>query len=57
MSDASQRNSGARIFAYPVNDPERYGVVEFDAAGKALSLEEKPKVPKSRYAVTGLIFL
>jgi glucose-1-phosphate thymidylyltransferase len=56
VSDASQARVGARIFAYPVNDPERYGVVEFDSAGKALSLEEKPKVPKSRYAVTGLYF-
>lgn len=56
LKDASQQNSGATVFAYPVNDPERYGVVEFDDAGRAVSLEEKPKVPKSRYAVTGLYF-
>jgi glucose-1-phosphate thymidylyltransferase len=53
---ASKRDSGATVFAYRVQDPERYGVVEFDAGGKAISLEEKPAQPKSHYAVTGLYF-
>jgi glucose-1-phosphate thymidylyltransferase len=56
VMEACENKVGARIFAYPVHDPERYGVVEFDHSGKALSLEEKPKNPKSRYAVTGLYF-
>ena len=53
---AAAQPSGATVFAYAVRDPERYGVVEFDAAGKAISLEEKPVKPKSRYAVTGIYF-
>ena len=56
LRNADERTSGATVFAYGVQDPERYGVVEFDRAGRAISLEEKPAVPKSRYAVTGLYF-
>jgi glucose-1-phosphate thymidylyltransferase len=56
VQSAAQVEQGARIFAYPVHDPERYGVVEFDSQGKVLSLDEKPRAPKSRYAVTGLYF-
>jgi glucose-1-phosphate thymidylyltransferase len=56
LRDAAAQTSGATVFAYPVLDPERYGVVEFDADRKAISLEEKPLKPKSRYAVTGIYF-
>jgi glucose-1-phosphate thymidylyltransferase len=56
LRDASERKHGATVFAYAVQDPERYGVVEFDADRKAISLEEKPANPKSRYAVTGIYF-
>jgi len=56
LKHATGIESGAKIFAYPVNDPERYGVVEFDQKGRAISLEEKPVKPKSRYAITGLYF-
>ncbi|MNS90739.1 Glucose-1-phosphate thymidylyltransferase 1 [compost metagenome] len=56
LGSAMQREDGASVFAYHVTDPERYGVAEFDQAGKVLSLEEKPAKPKSHYAVTGLYF-
>jgi glucose-1-phosphate thymidylyltransferase len=56
LDSAMQRDTGATVFAYHVQDPERYGVAEFDSAGRVLSLEEKPLVPKSSYAVTGLYF-
>lgn len=56
LKTASAQSQGATVFAYHVQDPERYGVAEFDDAGKVLSLEEKPKKPKSNYAVTGLYF-
>ena len=56
LSEAANASEGARVFAYHVHDPERYGVVEFDSNRKAVSLEEKPKKPKSNYAVTGLYF-
>ena len=56
LQQANARTSGATVFAYHVQDPERYGVVEFDAQGKAIGIEEKPAQPKSSYAVTGLYF-
>jgi glucose-1-phosphate thymidylyltransferase len=56
LSDATRRATGATVFAYHVRDPERYGVVDFDEKGRAISLEEKPAKPKSNYAVTGLYF-
>jgi glucose-1-phosphate thymidylyltransferase len=56
LKDANARSSGATVFAYHVNDPERYGVVAFDAQQRAISIEEKPKTPKSHFAVTGLYF-
>ena len=56
LQDANQQTMGATVFSYHVNDPERYGVVEFDKAKKAVSIEEKPIAPKSNYAVTGLYF-
>ena len=56
LREAVKKDKGARVFAYRVNDPERYGVVEFDESGRAQSIEEKPLKPKSRYAVTGIYF-
>ena len=56
LREAASRDHGATIFGYHVSDPERFGVVEFDASGRAISIEEKPKAPKSNYAVTGLYF-
>ena len=56
MKKALKEKKGATVFAYPVIDPERYGVIEFDNNGTAIALQEKPKNPKSRYAVTGLYF-
>jgi glucose-1-phosphate thymidylyltransferase len=56
LQSVAARATGATVFAYPVSDPERYGVVELDGAGRALSLEEKPKAPRSKWAVTGLYF-
>jgi glucose-1-phosphate thymidylyltransferase len=56
LQRANRRREGATVFAYRVHDPERYGVVEFDDAGRAISIEEKPKQPKSNYALTGLYF-
>jgi len=56
MKRADRRHEGATVFAYHVNDPERYGVVSFDASGRAESIEEKPRTPRSNYAVTGLYF-
>lgn len=56
LQESAEMKNGARVFAYPVHDPERYGVVEFDEGKKAISIEEKPKEPKSKYAVPGLYF-
>jgi len=56
LQQAAKLEKGATVFAYPVEDPERYGVVEFDSHGRAISVEEKPKSPKSRYAITGIYF-
>ncbi len=56
LAQAIENESGATVFAYPVSDPERFGIVEFDKQGKAIKLQEKPKFPNSKYAVTGLYF-
>lgn len=56
LKSAASRTEGATVFAYAVTDPERYGVVDFDRGGRVISIEEKPQIPKSRYAVTGLYF-
>jgi len=56
LQEAAMLENGARVFAYEVKDPERYGVIEFDESGKAISLEEKPQHPRSNYAVPGLYF-
>lgn len=56
LQNAAQKDAGATVFGYHVNDPERFGIVEFDEKGKVISVEEKPKFPKSNYAITGLYF-
>lgn len=56
LEEAARQQSGALVFGYYVNDPQRYGVIEFDTSGKVLSIQEKPKQPKSNYAITGLYF-